>query len=108
MKPRILIAEDEADIRRFVRMALEKEGMTIFEAGTAAQARRDAGSRKPDMAIVDLGLPDDDGKTLIRDLRTWSSMPILVLSARDQETEKVDALDAGADDYLVKPFGVPS
>jgi two-component system KDP operon response regulator KdpE len=63
MKPRILIAEDEADIRRFVRMALEKEGMTIFEAGTAAQARMDAGSRKPDMAIVDLGLPDDDGKT---------------------------------------------
>jgi two-component system, OmpR family, KDP operon response regulator KdpE len=106
-KPRILIVEDEADIRRFVRMALEKEGMNLFEASTAAQARIESASRKPDLVIVDLGLPDDDGKTFIRELRTWSSAPVLVLSAREQETEKVDALDAGADDYLVKPFGVP-
>jgi two-component system KDP operon response regulator KdpE len=107
MKPRILIVEDEADIRRFVRMALEKEGMIIFEAATAEQARIDAGTRKPELVVVDLGLPDDDGKAFIRELRTWSGVPIIVLSARDQETEKVYALDAGADDYLVKPFGVP-
>lgn len=106
-KPRILIVEDEADIRRFVRMALEKEGMNVFEAGTAEQARMDAASRKPELVIVDLGLPDDDGKSFIRELRTWSAAPIVVLSAREQETEKVEALDAGADDYLVKPFGVP-
>lgn len=107
IKPRILIVEDEADIRRFVRMALEKEGMSVFETATAGDARLNAGSRKPDLLIVDLGLPDGDGKTLIRDVRGWISAPIIVLSAREQETEKVGALDAGADDYLVKPFGVP-
>lgn len=107
IKPRILVVEDEADIRRFVRLALEKEGMNVFETGTAEHARIDAASRKPDLFIVDLGLPDDDGKTLIRELRGWISSPILVLSAREHETEKVEALDAGADDYLVKPFGVP-
>jgi two-component system KDP operon response regulator KdpE len=103
----ILIVEDEADIRRFVRMAMEKEGMTVFEAQTVGQARIDAATRKPTLAIIDLGLPDSDGKTLIREMRRWSTVPILVLSARDQEREKVAALDAGADDYLVKPFGVP-
>jgi two-component system, OmpR family, KDP operon response regulator KdpE len=107
MKSRVLIVEDEADIRRFVRMALEREGMSAFEAGTAEEARIDAGCRRPDMVIVDLGLPDEDGKLLIRELRTWLSAPILVLSAREKESEKVEALDAGADDYLVKPFGVP-
>ena len=107
IKPRILIVEDEADIRRFVRMALEKEGMNVFETATAEEARLNAGSRKPDLMIVDLGLPDGDGKALIREIRSWVSAPILVLSAREQETEKVEALDAGADDYLVKPFGVP-
>jgi two-component system KDP operon response regulator KdpE len=106
-KPRILIVEDEADIRRFVRMALEKEGMNTFEATTAAQGRIESASRKPELVIVDLGLPDDDGKSLIREIRSWSGAPILVLSARERETEKVEALDAGADDYLVKPFGVP-
>ena len=106
-RPRILIVEDEADIRRFVRLALEREEMTVFEASTAAQARIDAGTRRPDLLIVDLGLPDYDGKTLIREVRTWSAAPTLVLSARDHEEEKVSALDAGADDYLVKPFGVP-
>ncbi|MBU2233037.1 MAG: response regulator [Alphaproteobacteria bacterium] len=107
IKPRILIVEDEADIRRFVRMALEKEDMTVFETATAEEARLNAGSRKPDLMIVDLGLPDGDGKMLIRDVRSWFSAPIIVLSAREQENEKVEALDAGADDYLVKPFGVP-
>ena len=106
-KPMILIVEDEADIRRFVRIALEKEGMTVFEAQNARQARIDAATRKPTLAIIDLGLPDGDGKALIREMRRWSAVPILVLSARDQEREKVEALDAGADDYLVKPFGVP-
>jgi two-component system KDP operon response regulator KdpE len=106
-KPMILIVEDEADIRRFIRMALEKEGMNVFEARTAEQARIDAATRKPNLAVIDLGLPDGDGKTLIREMRCWSTVPILVLSAREQEQEKVEALDAGADDYLVKPFGVP-
>lgn len=107
IKSRILIVEDEADIRRFVRMALEKEGMSVFETATAEDARINAASRKPDLMIVDLGLPDLDGKALIREVRSWVSAPILVLSAREQENEKVEALDAGADDYLVKPFGVP-
>ena len=106
-KRRILIVEDEADIRRFIRLALEREGMTVFEAGSAEQGRIDAASRQPQLVIVDLGLPDGDGKTLIRELRNWSTAPILVLSAREHEQEKVDAFDAGADDYLVKPFGVP-
>lgn len=105
-KSRVLIVEDEADIRRFVRIALEKEGMSVLEALTAQQGRLDVATRKPDLAIVDLGLPDADGKALIRELRTWSEVPVLVLSAREQEAEKVEALDAGADDYLVKPFGV--
>lgn len=106
-KARILIVEDEADIRRFVRLALEKQEMNVFEADTAAQARMDAASRKPELIIVDLGLPDEDGKNLIRDLRSWFAAPVLVLSARENEMEKVEAFDAGADDYLVKPFGVP-
>lgn len=106
-RSRILIVEDEGDIRRFVRMALEKEGMSVFEAQTAEQARLDVATRKPNLAIVDLGLPDGDGKALIRQVRSWSAVPVLVLSAREQESEKVEALDAGADDYLVKPFGVP-
>jgi len=103
-KSRILVVEDEADIRRIVKMALEKAGMSVFEALTAEQARIDAASRKPDLIIVDLGLPDDDGKALIRALRSWSAAPVVVLSAREQEAEKVEALDAGADDYLTKPF----
>lgn len=106
-KPRILIVEDEADIRRFVRIALEKEGMGIAEAGSAQEARIDAASRRPELVIVDLGLPDGDGKAFIRELRAWSSAPVVVLSAREQEEEKVEALNAGADDYLTKPFGVP-
>jgi two-component system KDP operon response regulator KdpE len=106
-KPRILIVEDEADIRRFVRMALEKEGMTIAEARSAEEARIESACRRPELIIVDLGLPDSDGKGFIRELRTWSNAPVVVLSAREREEEKVAALDAGADDYLTKPFGVP-
>ncbi|WP_336579633.1 response regulator [Alcaligenes sp. CHO6] len=106
-KAQILIVEDESNIRRFVRIALEQEGMAVIEASTLAQARMDAATRRPDLMIVDLGLPDGDGKDLIRDLRGWVYSPILVLSARDREEEKVAALNAGADDYLAKPFGVP-
>lgn len=106
-KAQILIVEDESNIRRFVRIALEQEGMSVIEATSLAQARMDAATRRPDLIIVDLGLPDGDGKDLIRDLRSWVFSPILVLSAREREEEKVAALNAGADDYLVKPFGVP-
>lgn len=106
-KPKILIVEDEPNIRRFVRIALEREEMTVCEVASVEQARVDAATRRPDLLIVDLGLPDGDGKELIRELRGWMSAPILVLSAREREEEKVETLNAGADDYLVKPFGVP-
>jgi len=103
--PQILIVEDDTQIRRFVRMALEADRYRVFEAETMARGVIEAGTRKPDLLIVDLGLPDGNGVDLIRDVRAWSTVPILVLSARIEESEKVDALDAGADDYLTKPFG---
>jgi len=101
-----VVVEDEKQIRRFVRQALEAEGWHVFEAETLKQGLIEAGTRKPDLVIIDLGLPDGDGVDFIRDLRTWSSVPVIVLSARTSENEKVNALDAGADDYLTKPFGV--
>ncbi|MFO1272386.1 MAG: two-component system response regulator KdpE [Rubrivivax sp.] len=104
-RARILVVEDEPDIRRFVRMALESEGHEVFEAATLQRGLIEAGSRRPELAVVDLGLPDGDGVELIRDLRHWSPAPVIVLSARSGEADKVTALDAGADDYLVKPFG---
>ena len=104
--PVALLVEDERQIRRFVRTALETEGFQIVEAETVRQGLLDAGTRKPDIVILDLGLPDGDGVDFIRDFRTWSSVPIIVLSARTEETDKIEALDAGADDYLTKPFGV--
>ncbi len=107
MSARILLVEDDANIRRFVRAALQDEGFEVFEAETCKRALIEASTRRPDLAIVDLGLPDEDGKRFIAQVRSWSSLPILVLSAREREDEKVAALDAGADDYLVKPFGVP-
>ncbi len=105
LRARILVVEDEPDIRRFVRMTLESEGHEVFEAPNLRRGLIEAGSRRPDLAVVDLGLPDGDGVELIRDLRGWSQAPVIVLSARSGETDKVGALDAGADDYLVKPFG---
>lgn len=105
--PRILLIEDDASIRRFVRLALEDEGWQVFEAETARRGLIEAASRQPDAVVLDLGLPDADGKSVIAELRGWSQLPILVLSARESEEEKVAALDAGADDYLTKPFGVP-
>ena len=102
----ILIVEDEPDIRRFLRTSLGTEGYTIVEAESGERGVVDAGTHKPDLAIVDLGLPDIDGVEVIRRIRAWSPMPILVLSARAFEHAKVEALDAGADDYVTKPFGV--
>ena len=104
--PVALLIEDERQIRRFVRMALETEGWHIVEADTMKQGLIDAGTRKPDIVILDLGLPDGNGIDFIRDFRGWSPVPIIVLSARTSETDKIAALDAGADDYLTKPFGV--
>ena len=105
LRARILVVEDEPDIRRFARMALESEGHEVFEAATLQRGLIEAGSRRPELAIVDLGLPDGDGVDLIRELRSWSAAPVIVLSARSGEADKIGALDAGADDYLVKPFG---
>ncbi|MDI1260026.1 response regulator [Aquabacterium sp.] len=102
--PRVLLIEDEDQIRRFVRLALEREGFEVHEAANLERGLIEAGTRRPDLVVLDLGLPDGNGLDLIRDLRTWSDVPVLVLSARTTEQDKVGALDAGADDYLVKPF----
>ena len=104
--PAVLIVEDEKLIRRFVRTSLEEEGCRVFEAGSCADGLLEAGANKPDLIVLDLGLPDGNGVDFIRDLRAWSDVPILVLSARSNEKEKIQALDVGADDYLTKPFGV--
>jgi two-component system, OmpR family, KDP operon response regulator KdpE len=103
---RVLMIEDEPEIRRFVRMALESEGLEVFEAVTLERGLIDAATRRPELVVLDLGLPDGDGLDFIREFRGWSGAPVVVLSARDGEDRKVQALDAGADDYLVKPFGV--
>ena len=103
---RILIVEDDAAIRRFVRQALEAEGHQVFETDSVKRGLIEAATRKPDLLVLDLGLPDGDGVNLVRDLRGWSSLPVIVLSARTGEPDKIKALDAGADDYLVKPFSV--
>jgi two-component system KDP operon response regulator KdpE len=102
----VLLIEDEKQIRRFVRVAIEEEGCQVSEAETMAQGLVEAGLRQPDLLILDLGLPDGNGIDLIRDLRGWSDVPVLILSARSQENDKIGALDAGADDYLTKPFSV--
>ena len=102
----ILIVEDERRIREAVATMLECEGFNVIEAGSARHATQEAAARKPDLIVLDLGLPDRDGLDFIRDYRAWSATPILILSARSEEGSKVDALDAGADDYLTKPFGV--
>ena len=104
--PIALLVEDEPQIRRFVRGALEQEGWHVHESETLQRGLIDAGTRKPDLVVLDLGLPDGDGIDFITDLRKWSAVPVIVLSARVNEAEKIRALDAGADDYLTKPFGV--
>ena len=102
----VLIVEDEIAISRFLRAALEGDGLRVHDAGTLQRGLIEAATRKPDLVILDLGLPDGDGIDFIREVRQWSQMPILVLSARTEETDKIAALDAGADDYLIKPFGI--
>jgi two-component system KDP operon response regulator KdpE len=106
LRPTILVIEDEPEIRRFLRTSLGAEGYRVVEADTGERGVIDAGTHKPDLAIVDLGLPDLDGVEVIRRIRGWSRIPIIVLSARAREQSKVEALDAGADDYVTKPFGV--
>ena len=101
----ILVVEDDVQIRNFICYALKAEGFTCLTAGNAASAMKLLLSSQPDMILLDLGLPDMDGMDIIRKTREWSSLPIIVISARTQEKEKVQALDAGADDYITKPFG---
>jgi len=102
----VLVVEDEAPIRQFLSTTLQAEGFIVFEATDAREGETLAGNRRIDLFLIDLGLPDRDGLALIRQLRGWTRRPIIVLSARAQEQQKVEALDAGADDYLTKPFGV--
>ncbi len=103
---RILVVDDEVEIRRFLRASLGIHGNTVFEAANGQDALRMAINNRPDLVILDLGLPDLDGVEITRRLREWTRMPIIILSVRNQEQIKIEALDAGADDYLTKPFGV--
>jgi two-component system KDP operon response regulator KdpE len=102
----VVAIEDDPQIRRFLRTGLESHGFQIHEADTGKLGLIEAANRKPDLVILDLGLPDMDGVEVVKKLREWSAMPVIVLSARATETDKVAALDAGADDYLTKPFGL--
>ncbi|EKP4389519.1 two-component system response regulator KdpE [Cronobacter malonaticus] len=102
----VLIVEDEKEIRRFLRTALESEGLRVYDAEILQRGLIEAATRKPDLVILDLGLPDGDGIDFIRDYRQWSQTPVIVLSARSDEQDKIAALDAGADDFLAKPFGI--
>ncbi len=106
MNATVLLVEDEREIRRFVCTALRSEQYRVLEAGTISDGLIEADKGKPDMVILDLGLPDGDGVQFVQDFRHWSQAPVLVLSARSAEKEKIAALDAGADDYLTKPFAV--
>jgi len=103
---RVLIVDDEAQIRKFLRISLEANGFEAIEAETAQRAIQLAATQNPALVILDLGLPDLDGKNVVARLREWSGVPILILSVRSAENEKVAALDAGANDYVVKPFGI--
>jgi len=105
-EPVVLVIEDDAQIQRFLRVALGSHGYRLFEATTGEAGLVEAATRQPDILILDLGLPDIDGLDVIRRLREWTALPIVVLSARGQERDKIAALDAGADDYVSKPFGV--
>jgi two-component system, OmpR family, KDP operon response regulator KdpE len=105
-QPRILVIEDEPEIRRFLRASLGAHGFVVHEAETGRDGLLQASSTPPDVVVLDLGLPDIDGLVVIEELRGWSRVPTIVLSARGQESDKIAALDAGADDYLTKPFSV--
>ncbi len=104
--PRVLIVDDERPIRRFLRASLTAHGFDIFEAADGQEALREVAEQHPDLLILDLGLPDMDGIELTRSLREWTQVPIIILSVREGEGDKISALDAGADDYLTKPFSV--
>lgn len=106
MKPLVLVIEDDPQIRRFLRATLAAEDYQFHEALSAEEGIAQAASRQPDLVLLDLGLPDRDGLDVIREIRLWSQMPIVVLSARGQEKDKIAALDLGADDYVAKPFAV--
>jgi two-component system KDP operon response regulator KdpE len=105
-KTRVLLVDDEAAILRFLKPTLEANSYELVAAGTVAEALKRAAADAPDIVVLDLGLPDGDGKDVIRRVRDWSDVPIIVLSARDREAEKIEALDLGADDFVNKPFGV--
>ena len=104
--PRVLVVDDEPQIQRFLSIALNAAGYEVVTADSAAQALRLAATGAPDLIVLDLGLPDRDGKDVLRDIRQFSTAPVIILSARDRETEKIEALDLGADDYVEKPFGI--
>jgi len=106
MNPRVLVVDDEPQILRFLQPALEASGNAVLHARTGAEALRAAANAAPDIVILDLGLPDMDGRQVLKQVRRFSKVPVVVLSARDAEAEKIDALDAGADDYVEKPFAV--
>jgi two-component system KDP operon response regulator KdpE len=105
-RPRVLIVDDEAPIRRFLKASLQAHGYAVYEAERGEEALVSVQTQRPDVVILDLGLPDLEGTEVTRRLRTWSAVPIIILSVREEEADKVGALDAGADDYLAKPFGV--
>jgi len=105
IKSRILLVEDEPPVRKFIRVALASQGWQVFECGNGADALTQTAMQNPDVVLLDLGLPDMDGLEVVRRLREWTAVPIIVVSARGQEKDKIDALDLGADDYLTKPFG---
>jgi two-component system KDP operon response regulator KdpE len=105
-RPRVLVVDDEQALRRFLRVALTSQAYTVFEAASGQNALSLAVAHKPDIVILDLGLPDMDGVEVTRLLREWTQIPIIILSVRGSERDKIAALDAGADDYLTKPFGV--
>jgi two-component system KDP operon response regulator KdpE len=106
-KPQVLVVDDEPQIRRFLRLGLEDHGYAVLEAATGAEAQRAAVAVQPDLVVLDLSLPDRDGFEVLAALREWSRVPVLILSVRSREDEKVRAFDLGADDYVVKPFGMP-
>jgi two-component system KDP operon response regulator KdpE len=106
LKPVVIIIEDDPPIRRFLRTGLSAQGFEVHEADCGQRGLAEASMRKPDLVILDLGLPDMDGVEVVKLIREWSAMPIIILSARSAEQSKIDALDAGADDYLTKPFGL--
>ena len=104
--PSVLVIDDEAQIRKFLRISLRAQGYRVLEAGSGREGLEQAALGRPDLVVLDLGLPDLDGQQVLRELREWSQVPVLVLSVRAGEGEKVQALDAGANDYVTKPFGI--